>query len=181
MQALRGLAAQEREEEEERLRKRAERANGGLPRSASSVPGTPVNGAAPEPKPMTKKELAKQDKGKQSAVTNHDMANSTMNIMLGGGKKKKQYSWMSGAAGSGAGTPGKINTSGLGGVSGVSLGGVPPEKIRLTPEGGRPIGGLREADQKLVEMKDWILALEHDGKDKKSLQLAYLSSGYDRK
>lgn len=174
--ALRSISAAEREDEEERLRKRAERANGGSARSASVVPGTPVNGAAPEPKPMTKKELAKQDKGK-SAFTSHDMTNSTMNIMLGGGKKKKQYSWMSGGGGSGASTPGKTSVSSS---TANALGGA-AEKVRLTAEGGRSIGGLREADQKMVEMKDWILALEHDGKDKKSLQRCYLTPSLDKK
>lgn len=169
VKALRDIAVKEREDEEERLRKRAERASG--IRTGSTAPGTPVNGVAPDLKPMTKKERERLEKTKAGQVDNHATANNTMNIMFGGSKKKAKYSWMTGGGGSGAATPARLNTSGLGGLSGGSMG--TPEKVRLTAEGGRPIGGLRENDQKKIEMRDWLLTLESDGREVRALQRLY--------
>jgi hypothetical protein len=173
--ALREVATRDRELEEARLQKRLDRSSGISTRPGSVAPGTPSNSVAPEPsaKPLSKKEREKQDKGKQNTVENHAQANATMNTFLGG-KKKNKYSWMTGGGGgSGANTPGRITTQGLPGTPGVAVG--IPEKIRLTADGTNRMGGLREDDPKNrnVEMRDWVLVLENDGRETKSLQLAY--------
>ncbi|KAI9734194.1 MAG: hypothetical protein M1818_006599 [Claussenomyces sp. TS43310] len=172
--SLREVAATDRELEERRLLRRQNRSADSSCRPGSVVPGTPINSAAPEPssKPLTKKEREKQDKGKLNAVDNHAQANNTMNTFLGGGKKKK-YSWMTGGGSttmSGAGTPGRTSSQTLPGTLGL---GAAAEKVRLTAESMTKIGSIREAKYPLVELRDWVVALENDGKQLRSLQEAY--------
>jgi len=186
--ALRSSASKEREAEEARLAKRARRALGGTDgvasRQGSVLPGTPGS-VAPESieslKPPTKKEQKKKAEAKVSEAASHHAANQTTAQFLGGGsslfgKKKKNYSWMNAGAGSGSGasTPGRLNTQGLS-MSGGGAANNQPEK--LTHDGVRRLGQWREDKEKGrdVQMRDWVTVLEDDGREKKALQKAYLS------
>jgi hypothetical protein len=177
--ALRDSAATEREFEEARLLKRQNRSNpDGTPRSASTVPGTPGS-VAPEPgeKAPTKKELKKKESAKQTEALNHKAANQTTAAFLGGGgglfgKKGKKYSWMTGG-GSGASTPGRLNTQIIAQGGGTVV--EAPEKTALTQPSNRPLGSWRENKEagKQVQIRDWIAVLADDGKEAKALQKAY--------
>jgi hypothetical protein len=174
VKTLREAANTERAFEEARIAKRQGRPVDGILRTGSVVPGTPGS-VAPEPsaKPLTKKEREKQDKGKQSVADSHAQANATTATFLGG-KKKNKYSWMDAGAGSGAGTPSRINTQGLPGTPGGSIGGM-VEKQRLTADGKNRMGSLREDKEggRLIQMRDLIAVLESDGHERKALQSAY--------
>lgn len=181
MATLRTEATKERDIEEARLRKRAERAGGGIQRQNSVAPGTPGS-VAPEIdiKAPTKKEQKKKAEAKVNEAANHAAANTTTAQFLGGGRglfgKKKKYSWMDSGAGgsaSGASTPGRINTQGLPGTPGGSG---PPPVEKFTVEGVRRAGAWREDKEKGkdIQMRDWISTLEADGRVKKTLQKAYL-------
>lgn len=179
--AFRAEAVKERDLEEARLRKRAARLAGGdTTRQGSVAPGTPGS-VAPESmeKAPTKKEQKKKAEAKVNEAANHAAANTTTAQFLGGGRglfgKKKKYSWMDQSAGgsaSGTSTPSRINTQGLPGTPGAVN--APPE--RLTADSARRLGQWREDKEKGrdIQMRDWITVLENDGREKRSLQKAYL-------
>jgi hypothetical protein len=176
--ALRAQAVKERDFEEERLRKRRNRLEGGgASRAGSVIPGTPGS-VAPDPmeKAPTKKEQKKKAEAKVNEAANHAAANATTTQFLGGGGglfgKKKKYSWMTGSA-SGTSTPDKIMTQGLPGTpSGQVLN---SGQERLTNEGVRRLGTWREDKEKGmgIQIRDWVAVLEQDGREKKALQRAY--------
>lgn len=175
---MRAQAFKEREFEEQRLRKRKLRLEGGgASRTGSMVPGTPGT-VAPEPmeKAPTKKEQKKKADAKVNEAANNAAANATTTQFLGGGSglfgKKKKYSWMTGSA-SGTSTPAKIMTQGLPGTPSGPVASPAPE--RLTKEGVRRLGSWREDKEKGVgiQLRDWITVLEEDGREKKALQRAY--------
>lgn len=135
---------------------------------------------APDPgeKAPTKKELKKKESAKQTEAQNHKAANQTTAAFLGGGssmfgKKNKKYSWLTGGTG-GASTPGKINTQIIAQGGGQATQQA-PEKQRLTSEGVRRIGELREDKVRgdKVQLRDWVAVLADDGKEVKALQKAY--------
>lgn len=176
---LRKIVETDRDFEEARLQKRQSRLTGdGTPRAGSVAPGTPGS-VAPEPsaKPLTKKEREKQERGKQNVADSHAQANATTQRFLFGAKNKNKYSWMNGGAagGSGTTTPSRLNTQGLPGTPGA-LPGALPEKQKLTAEGSKK-WGLHREDRKdhplLVEARDLVTVLEHDGKAVKTLQDLY--------
>ncbi|KAL9085693.1 MAG: hypothetical protein Q9159_004570 [Coniocarpon cinnabarinum] len=208
--ALAHITRADRQAEERRLKKRAERrarkeaaanagsagangetsVNGALTNGSGNTPG-PNNLIAPEPK-MTKKErerLAKQDVSEEVQMK---QANSALNMALGGGKKK--YSWLTGGAGSkggsGAGTPGlggsRSGTPGLGaGPKAVKKVADPNElgKDGLPNKGfDRKFGVWREdgPEGKDVQLRDWVNALEIDGKEKRALASAMTRLGRER-
>ncbi|KAH8599593.1 hypothetical protein B0O99DRAFT_649603 [Bisporella sp. PMI_857] len=118
--ALRSSAQKERDFEEERIRKRNER-------------------AAP------KRNNERKPKQKTNEAANHVAANTTTAQFLGGGRKK--YSWMTGGgggSGSGTNTPGRIITKGL--TPGAAGAIAAPEK--LTVDGVRRLGMWREDKRK---------------------------------
>jgi hypothetical protein len=181
--ALRTAALKERDLEEIRLKKRQSRASGdGTPRQGSVIPGTPGS-VAPESseKAPTKKEQKKKLESKANEAASHAAANVTTAQFLGGGGglfgKKKKYSWMTGGGGgpgSGANTPGRLNTQGLPTTPG---GPVQPAALeRLTVDSARRLGTWREDKEKGtgIQIRDWITVLEEDGHEKKPLQKAYL-------
>ena len=175
---MRTEATKERDLEEARLRKRAARAGGNVPRSGSVAPGTPGS-VAPESseKAPTKKEQKKKADAKTNEAITHAAANATTSQFLAGrnafGKKGKSYSWLTpgGSGGSGANTPSRINTQGLPGTPG------PPPIEELTVKGSRRLGEWREHGDKGkdIQMRDWISVLEIDGRAKKTLQKALLN------
>ncbi|KAK3725516.1 hypothetical protein LTR37_000486 [Vermiconidia calcicola] len=181
---LRDLAERDKQAEADRVkrreaRKRAAAANG-------DTTTTPVDAAAPTADEvpaaakLTKKELAKQAKEKNNqneSTTNQTAAKFTM------GKKASKYSWMTGgvsamptnrfakagtAAGSGTATPTakpEPATPG-GGTAMVKTGsGMGVEAVKV-PEWG----DWRE--ERGIQMRDWVLVLERDGREKGALQRA---------
>lgn len=173
-QYLRDYARAERAAEEERLRKRAKRqadeaaAQNG-PRGGSNAPATPGS-SAPEPdKAPTKKEQKKIAAQKHDASA--ESVNSTTAKFLGGGKKK--YSWMTG----GASTPKTPSRASLGGPGTPASAATPkaPENVSLTAEPRNQMGAWRENTEKgkNIQIRDWITALERDGKDQLALYKAY--------
>ena len=178
MSALRAQAMKERDFEEERLRKRRNRQEGGtVSRAGSVIPGTPGS-IAPDPmeKAPTKKEQKKKAEAKVNEAANHAAANVTTAQFLGGGGglfgKKKKYSWMTGST-SGTSTPAKIMTQGLPGTPSGQV--VNAGRERLTNEGVRRLGTWREDKEKGtgIQIRDWITVLEEDGREKRALQRAY--------
>jgi hypothetical protein len=132
------------------------------------------------------KKQKKIDNAKATDLASAANANATMNQFLGGSKKGKKYSWMTGG-GSGASTPkrglpgagadSRPGTPGVGGAAatvGGSAGGA-LEKAALTVEGRNRPGLWREDGPKGkgVQLRDWVAALEEDGKDPRAMQLAY--------
>ena len=178
--ALRAEALKEREFEEIRLRKRKSRLEGGgVSRAGSVIPGTPGS-IAPDPmeKAPTKKAQKKAEMKTNDAV-NHAGANATATQFLGGGGglfgKKKKYSWMTGST-SGTATPAQMmNTSNLPGTPTGKVGS--PAEEKLTADGVRRLGTWREDKEKGrgIQIRDWMVVLEGDGRAKKSLQHIYAS------
>ena len=164
--------------------------NGDSSSQAEGTNGSPAGTAntaglvAPEPPKMTKKErerLAKQDVSEEVQMK---QANTALSMALGGGKKK--YSWLSkgGSKGpSAASTPAtatsRSGTPGTGSVgarpstaqidtNAVGKDGLPSERF------DRKFGLWREDGPggKDVQMRDWVNALEMDGREKKVLASA---------
>jgi hypothetical protein len=182
--ALRERGRSERDWEERRLLKRQKRAAKGTEaegasRSGSVAPGTPAPEQA-EAKAPTKKELkAKSAAAKMSEANNAASANRTSMAFLGsvgfGGRKKKQYSWMSAGGGSGASTPARPGTPGVAASPAAAATPAAGGPAMLTPEGRTRFGVFREdgAGGKKVQLRDWIVTLESDGRDPNALQTAY--------
>jgi len=130
---------------------------------------------------MTKKERDRLAKAGQTDEVLHKQSNATAAMALGGLGGKK-YSWLTGGAaaktpGSGIGTgagigPGRINTA-VGGASAAKTeaGNTGPTQDRGLIARDRRYGDWREDGPKGkgVQVRDWIEALEADGKEKKSL------------
>ena len=187
---MRELARQEREWEEARLRKRQKRKDGladsaATPsRSGSVGPGTPGSVAPEGDKPMTKKEMKKNQALKAAEANSHANQNITSSMFagLGGrsglfGKKKtnKTYDWMNvGRGGSGASTPTRPAPGGGKGINGTP--GTPGQSsLAMTTEGRNRLGTWREDKEKgrNIQLRDWVIVLERDGRESKALQRAY--------
>lgn len=164
---------------------------------ASSNAVTPTSAATPMPdaatqvapdKPLTKKERERQAKAGQTEEVLHKNANTTAAMQLGMGKKgKKKYSWMSGGAPAVPSNPYKAApkpaTSPMmnGTSSGKSPAGVAESGVdRALQVRERKWGGWREdgIEGRGIQIRDWVMVLERDGREKKALQKALL--GLDR-
>ncbi|KAG8418825.1 hypothetical protein J3459_012008 [Metarhizium acridum] len=187
---MRELARQEREWEEARLRRRQKRKDGpgdaATPsRSGSMAPGTPGSVAPESDKPMTKKEMKKNQALKAAEANSHANQNLTSSMFagLGGksslfGKKKgaKTYDWMNvGRGGSGTSTPTKAAAGGGKGINGTP-GAASPANLAMTTEGRNRLGTWREDKEKgkNIQLRDWVVVLERDGRESKALQQAYI-------
>ncbi|OAA67160.1 Transcription initiation factor TFIID component TAF4 [Niveomyces insectorum RCEF 264] len=202
-QSLRIVGRNERTIEEQRLLKRQKREGlktDQAPATPSGgragTPGTPGSAAPDTDKAPTKKELKKNAAAKVAEQNDTLSANRTSMAFLGG--RKKQYSWMSG--GSGASTPKRSFSAGGGGAGGGGSGGGggaagtgggpggsggggaggtsgrgPSEPAMLTAEGRTKWGSWREdgIKGKDVQLRDWVVVLEADGRDTVALQSAY--------
>lgn len=174
-QSLRDISRAERDLEEQRLRKRqqreAKKTDPTASSPASAAPGTPGSTAGQHEKAPTKKELKNKTAAAKAAEANNTAsANLTTSLFLGG-RKKKNYSWMT--AGSGASTPTKSGASqGLPGAAGGALGSA---NAALTSEGRTKLGVWREDGEKgkNIHLRDWVFTLEADGRCEKTLQQAY--------
>lgn len=190
---MREQAKKEREWEEARLRRRQKRKDGitdqapSISRSNSAAPATPGS-VAPEPeKTMTKKEMKKNQQAKAAEAHSHANQNMTSSMFagLGGrsglfGKKKggKSYDWMNvGRGGSGTATPTKSAPGGAKGGPGGVPGSPAPGNMALTTEGRNRLGTWREDKEKgrKIQLRDWVVALERDGREARALQRAYMS------
>ncbi|KAG5998309.1 hypothetical protein E4U52_000644 [Claviceps spartinae] len=192
MLTMRELARQEREWEEARLRRRQKRKDGAADvgtapsRSGSVAPGTPGSVAPESEKPMTKKEMRKHQTAKAAEANSHANQNITSSMFTGFGgkgslfgKKKtgKTYDWLNaGRGGSSASTPAKSTPgSGMKGFHGAS--GTPSAaNLAMTTEGRNRLGTWREDKEKgkNIQLRDWVVVLERDGREIKALQRAYV-------
>ena len=180
--SLRTLAQADRRAEEARIAARTKRQKLANPNGEALGD----NGAAlvaPSEMKMTKKERERQARTGQTEEVLHKAANDAASMALGG-FKKKQYSWLSGGRSSGASTPRCTDTgSGLNSPGRPSLGssggfdspsqinnGSGPDAAQLRVR-GRRYGEWREDGKrgKGIQIRDFILALEADGREKKSL------------
>lgn len=187
---MRELARQEREWEEARLRTRQRRKDG-IPesgnttsRAGSVAPGTPGS-VAPEPEKLTKKEMKKNQAMKAAEANSHANQNITSSMFagLGGkgnlfGKKKtgKTYDWMNvGRGGSGPATPARSST-GPGKGPGGSAASPSQASMAMTTEGRNRLGTWREDKEKgkNIQLRDWVIVLERDGREARALQRGYL-------
>lgn len=196
---LRDLAEKDKAAEQERIRKRearrkaaeaaAENDDGSgatLPdASAAAGSSTPANEGANQPK-MTKKEQLKQQKEAKNASESQSSATTNQTAaMMALGKKGKKYSWMTGGS---ASMPTNrfakpSAPSGSGGASGSASGGTttPIKKEgAMTPTAGSAAENADAGmvkwgewkEDKGVQLRDWVLVLERDGREKKALQKA---------
>jgi hypothetical protein len=120
---------------------------------------------------------------KAAEASNHANQNLTSTLFAGlGGKgslfgKKKQgktYDWMNVGRGSGTNTPSR-GTPG-GGKGPNAPGGTPASgSVMLTTEGRNRLGTWREDREKgrNIQLRDWVHALERDGREGRALQRAY--------
>ena len=175
--ALRAEALKERDLEEARLRKRrARQEDGGASRAGSVIPGTPGSIAPDLTEKAPTKKAQKSAKKESNEASNHAAANVTTAQFLGGGGglfgKKKKYSWMTGST-SGTSTPAQLMTSNLPGIPTGKIG--PAEVDKLTSDGVRRLGTWREDKDKGrgIQIRDWLVVLEGDGRAKKALQRIY--------
>lgn len=164
-------------------------------RAGSVAPGTPGS-VAPEPeagaggKAPTKKELKRSAAQKMAEASSHANVNRTTMQFLGsmggfGKKKGKTYSWMAAGAAAGGSVSGtstpRLVTSGLAGSGGPGAdggahgGAAPAGPPALTQEGRNRLGSWREDKEKgkNIQLRDWVLVLAEDGRDRRALQLAY--------
>jgi len=182
--AIRDRGSADRDVEEARLKKRQKRLN---PESAvtsarAAAPGTPGS-IAPEfeSKGQSKKEAKKNAiMAKAAEAYSTANANQTLNTLMGGfgGRKKgKAYAWLAKGGGSGASTPGRTASQADATAASSPGGGKQSDKpAALTPDGRSRLGTFREDTEKgkNIQLRDWVVVLEMDGKDRKALQDAYL-------
>ena len=132
---------------------------------------------------MTKKERERQAKMGQTEEVLHKNANTTAAMQLGLGKKKK-YSWMTGGAPSTPvnpykpspkPTPASAPANGTG-SSRSSAGAVEGGTDKALQGRDRKWGSWREdgIEGRGIQIRDWIVVLERDGKEKKALQKCLL-------
>lgn len=188
--ALRQSSQAERAMEEERILKRARRAanssqSGGISRADSLPPGTPGSSTsgllgerAPDvdTKKFSKKDQKRQAEAKATEAQQHAATNKTMNMALGlGGSLGKKLSWMSKDTPSGnSSSPvlSRVNTNTQGLSRSTTTIGVGSSKPLPA---GRKFGQFRE-DRETgagIQLRDLILVLEADNKQKKALARAY--------
>ena len=151
------------------------------PSAATALSSTDASGAAPE-KPMTKKERERQAKMGQTEEVLHKNSNTTAALQLGKGKMKK-YSWLTGGAPATPvnpykqtpkSTPASAATNGTGGGKNSSANGSGTDKALQVRE--RKWGSWREdgIEGRGIQIRDWVVVLERDGKEKKALQKSLL-------
>ncbi|KAK6497452.1 hypothetical protein TWF481_011861 [Arthrobotrys musiformis] len=184
--SMRTIATDDRLIEEARVAARLARINGtktGTPAAdgaGGENPNPPPGSVAPEPeKRMTAKEAKKAQNSRLDEIQSHKAANETASLMLGGGRKKK-YSWMSAGSGAGGGS-GASTPNRMSGNSGAAVGTPGAAAAAITANAptmywGKRMGEWSEQGErgKGIQLRDWIQALELDGRETKALQKAYL-------
>lgn len=159
------------------------------PASGTSTP-TPATPSASDgaDKPMTKKEREKQAKMGLSEEVLHKNANVTAAMALGfGSKKKKKFSWMTGAAASTPSNP-FARPAGAGGSTSAE----PNETAGAVKDdagtnGTRSLEHAMQAKERRwgdwredgiqgrgIQLRDWATVLERNGREKKALEKCLL-------
>lgn len=186
---FRQIAEADRLAEQARIRKREARrkaaeaaaATGEDDATAADVAAVTSAPTGPEQPKMTKKEQMKQQKEAKNAVEAQSSTTTNQTAaMMAMGKKGKKYSWMSGPAThtNRFAKPGATGASG--GGSGSASGGtstpVKKEGTRTPTNAEADDAGMVKwgefKEDKGVQMRDWVLVLERDGREKKALQKA---------
>ena len=182
-QALNKIAQAQRQAEEERLAKRQRRLAVDGDRAGSGSLGTPGTPGEIAPEVDTKKgSKAKNEKDaaakKANEAQQHAATMQTMNIALGlSGKMGKKLSWMNKGADPGPSNPflpkPNLNASsskaGAPGTNGAGSN-VPKKRVFGDFREDRDTGAK-------IQLRDVISVLEHDGKERKTLQRAYYKQG----
>ena len=198
---LRELAEKDKAAEKDRLARREKRkraAEAGPNGDSATTPAeTPAeaNGTADTPAPvkLTKKEQMRQAKERNSATDAqaHSTTNQTAALMALG-KKGSRYSWMSGGASS---LP--TNRFAKSTASGTATPTAKAESGPTTPGAAamaRVGSGMGQEDKGVawgdwsekgkggedVQMRDWLLVLERDGKERVAMERAMLSLGREQ-
>ncbi|KAF3914540.1 hypothetical protein ABW21_db0202973 [Orbilia brochopaga] len=193
--SLRQIATDERMIEEARIAARLQRLNGTKAGTAATTDGAdvgttnpPPGSVAPEPeKRMSAKEAKRAQNSRLDEIQSHKAANETASLMLSGSRKKK-YSWMTqGAApaggGGGGGGSGTSTPTRLPGTPGATNGKVTGTASAASATTNGPVmhwkrrmGEWNEQGErgKGIQMRDWALALESDGRERKTMQKGYL-------
>lgn len=164
-----------------------------LPTSAGGTPTGAVTPAPPDaaaqiaPEKITKKERERQAKLGQTEEVLHKNANSTAAMQLGFGRKGKKYSWMTGGQAAPPVNPYKPSPKPSGTVSSAAVNGNGAGKSPVgAPENTvdkalqvreRKWGGWREdgIEGRGIQVRDWAVVLERDGREKKALQRCLLN------
>ncbi|KAK4899660.1 hypothetical protein LTR27_002926 [Elasticomyces elasticus] len=188
---LRDIAHSDEAAELARTNKRLARQRAQALKDAAATDDTMLDAAAadvaPELPKITKKELARKEKEAKQGREANSAANINSTIALAtGGKKKRQYGWMTGGAAaepsnrfkdtapktsSGAVTPvGKVEGPGspvVGGGGGVddfsAIGIAAPAKAAEWGEWREDLGGVN-GEGRRVQGRDWVVVLERDGR-----------------
>jgi len=189
---LRTLAEQDKEAEAARLKKRearrraAEATANGDTTTPTDVDSAAVDAAAALK--LTKKEIAKQAKEKNSSTEAqlHRTTNQTA-AMMALGKKGNRFSWMQGGVASMptnkyAKPPSGTATPGAPATAAESGGPTTPGATAMVKTGSAngvakapEWGDWTEEGSPGVEMRDWVLVLERDGKEKRALEKAMIA------
>ncbi|KAK4631155.1 hypothetical protein CLAFUR4_02954 [Fulvia fulva] len=181
---LRELADRDRKAEKERQKKRearkkkaAESGEGAGTTPADSGAETPAAGAAPvepaAPVKVSKKEQNKKAKEAQAQEA-QSFQSSNITAMHALGNKKNRYSWMTGGAqGSTANRFAKSGGSGTA-TPKAQIDAKPAAAAKEKEAKGPTWGDWKEdsVDGRGIQLRDWVLVLERDGKEKKALQKA---------
>ena len=182
----------ERSIEEERASKRSKRTVNGLlsgevSRSgsisgATAAPGTPgiIGERAPDVdvKKLSKKDQKKQADSKATEAQQHAATNQTLKMQLGGSFGKKQPSWLTNTKStpSPSGFPVQSRTNASNQLQGKSASGTGPNGAGGLPQNKRQFGEFREDKEggAGIQMRDVVMVLDPDSKEKKALVKAYV-------
>ncbi|KAF2749385.1 hypothetical protein M011DRAFT_465815 [Sporormia fimetaria CBS 119925] len=156
--------------EKERIAKRRKRIEGAAPPPVEA----PI--ALPVPEKLTKKERDRMTKSKHTEESQHQRANETAILALGGGKKK--YSWMSGGGGGGASEVASPRPSAQANSGAATPGNQAIDRALVGTR--RTFGKSVESGDyaRKIQIRDIVHVLDMDGKAKKVLVsiLARMSS-----
>jgi hypothetical protein len=166
---LKRKMADDEKYEKQRLQKRQKRQQG-----TTATPQETLALPLPPPDKMTKKDKDALKKQNQTDDVLYRKANETASMALGFGKKKK-YSWMTGGSGggggggSGAATP---RPTAAAGGSGTATPAAPTTEKALQSK-KRTFGTDIENTEigEKIQIRDLVHVLEHDGREKKTLNL----------
>lgn len=169
--------------------------------AAEAIAPTPAEATPPEPK-VSKKKMAQQAKENKNATEAQSSATTNQTAaMMALGKKSKKYAWMSGGgasmptnrfakpapasssttpggggSGSGTSTPNVKKEGGEGSRTPTSANGNGNGKAPATAakEPGLHWGDFSELGPggRGVQLRDWVLVLERDGREKRALERA---------
>ncbi|KXT14040.1 hypothetical protein AC579_10029 [Pseudocercospora musae] len=182
-QRLRDVAERERQAEKKRLKKREARKRK-VENAADETPAaTPAEEKSAEPLAtaapvkVSKKEQSKKAKEAQASTEAQafNQSNQTAAMMALGGKKNR-YSWMSGGAANMPTNRFAKPNSGTATPKAAEPAKAPIDAVKKDDEKKKlpTWGDWREDDVhgKGIQLRDWILVLERDGREKKALHKA---------